>query len=487
MTHLRATRWFVLSFALLIGAGQARAAEPDPAARKEAKERLSRGLYLFENGDNGGALAEFERVQQLVPNRLVMYNIALVYAAMGKPVESLQFLEEVLSDPGSLKPEQLARARATKEEQERRIGELDVKVNVPAAVEVDGLRMRDAPSQAPLRVAAGEHVVSALAPGYLPLRQSVTVAGQGSAELVFELQPTERKLAHVQIFCPLLGAEVRVDDVLVGKTPFPASVAVAPGKRVFELQRPGYMNVRREVNLVDGAHGAVAFDPDEDTHSGDPRGRLRLLAGEGDVMVTIDGHARGVYRQAIDLPAGPHTMKLEQAGFEPLERLTEVPADSEVVVKVALRPTADTRAAHVSHARSYRRWAIAALVSGALVAGVSTGVALWSNGKLPAAEDNLAAQKAARNGGSCVNDLQIKLCDERVAKAQGDVDKYRNLRLGGIVGAATGAALMGVGATLLFVAPDPGPYDHEETLGGSLVPVLSAGPDGASLWLRGRF
>jgi hypothetical protein len=498
MTFTRATLCFVFAATLLAGAATAIAdEEPSAAARKEAKERFTRGLHLFENGDNGGALAEFERAHQLVPNRLVLYNIALVYAAMNKPVEAVDLLEQVLQEPGPLKPEHLTRARATKEEQERRIGEIDVKVNVPAAIEIDGVRAGNAPLKDPLDVAAGEHIVGAVAPGYLPLRQAVTVAGKARAELVFELQPTEAKLSRIAIHCPLPGAEVRVDTVLVGKTPFAASVTVAPGKHVVEIQRPGYMTSRREVNLAEGVHGAVAFDPDEDPQPGDARGRLRLATGEkGDVLVTVDGRGRGVYRQPLDLPAGPHTIKLEQAGYESLDRLVEVPAGDEVTVKVSLRPTPETRDAYVSGARSRRTWAYVALVSGALVAAGGTGLALWSNySKLPGAEDKLAdVQRDAqfRGGGLCdrstnLSNEAIKLCDQRMSDALGDVDLYKNLRLGGIIGAVAGAAVLGTGITLLVLSPNPNQYDREETLASSWLPVLAADPHGASLLLRGRF
>ena len=490
MTNPRAFGGLVLCIAFLACAAQAAAAEPEPDGKAvgEAKERYARGLHLFENGDNSGALAEFERAHELVPTRLLLYRIALVYVAMDKPVDALESLDEVLSDPGSLKPEYFARAKAAKEEQQRRVGELDVKVNVAAAIEIDGARAGEAPLSAPLPVAAGEHIVAVVAPGHIPLRQSVTVAAQGRAELAFELQPTEAKLAHVTVHSTLPGTEVRVDDELVGKTPLAEPVTVLPGKRVFEMQRPGYMSARRVLNLGDGVYGAVAFDPDEDSSAEAERGRLRVAAGTGDVQVTVDGRSRGTYRQPIALPAGLHVVKLERTGFEPLERLAEVPANGEAEVKVSLRPTGKARASQVESARSYKTWAVAALVSGALVAGGSVGLALWSNGKLSSAEDGLAVTKNDATAASCnVNSEVKKLCDQKMASAQDKVDKYKNLRLGGIIGTAAGAALVGVGVTLLLTAPANPGRDDREDLAGSLVPVLSAGPDGASLWLRGQF
>ena len=96
-------------------------------------------------------------------------------------------------------------------------------------------------------------------------------------------------------------------------------------------------------------------------------------------------------------------------------------------------------------------------------------------------------------GGACdpnsgINDKAKQLCQQHLSDTQGEVDKYRNLRLGGIIGAAAGAVLVGTGVTLLLIAPaGPGHDDRDDSLAGTLVPVLSAGPDGASLWLRGQF
>lgn len=488
---MRAIVWVALSV-LMLAAHPVRAAESDEV-RSEAKERFSRGLHLFENGDNGGALAEFKRAHALIPNRLALYNIAMVYAAMGKPVEAVQSLDQVLADAGPLKTEYVDRARAAKSEQERRIGQIAVKVNTPAAIEVDGVKVADAPLPAPLRVAAGEHVVGAAAPGYLPSRQTVIVAGQAQIDASFELAPTEARLAHVDIRCPVPAAAIFVDGVSVGRTPLSASISVVPGTRVVEIRRPGYETARCEITLSDGASGEVVLDLSESAASGRERGKLRLtnLIEDGPLVVSVDGRSRGVYSRAIELPAGPHFVKLEQAGFESLERPIEIPVRGEVAIKVALRPTVETRAAQASRARTYRRWSAGALISGALAAATGATLAIWGNGKLSSAQSTLAQvqhDRADWGNGPCdatydLSNAQRAWCAQSLADANSDVNKYRDVRLTGIVVAASGAALLGAGVVLWLVAPSPGQASDDL----SYVPSIAAQPNGATLVWSGRF
>src|SRR5271167_5022655 len=98
------TRAWVFALAVACLAPRAALAQGADAAsqaqRTEAAERFDRGLRLFNRGDTAGALAEFRRAYSLIPNVLVLYNIGLVYAQMGRPVEATDALEKVLASPG---------------------------------------------------------------------------------------------------------------------------------------------------------------------------------------------------------------------------------------------------------------------------------------------------------------------------------------------------------------------------------------------------
>src|SRR6187549_2901799 len=98
--------------ALYLATPTAHAAEPDAAAKAEAAKRFDRGLSLFDEGDNAGALAEFKQVYQTLPNPVVLYNIGLVYAAMGRPVDAVEALKQVAT-LDSLSPAQQQRAQTT--------------------------------------------------------------------------------------------------------------------------------------------------------------------------------------------------------------------------------------------------------------------------------------------------------------------------------------------------------------------------------------
>src|ERR1700722_19517877 len=200
------------------------------AQRTEAAERFDRGLRLFNRGDTAGALAEFRRAYALIQNVLVLYNIGLVYAQMGRPVEASETLERVLASPGTLSPERLATAQRTHDEQVAQTAEIAVTANVEGAtVEVDGVEAGKLPLARPLRVTSGAHVIGAIAAGFAPMRREGTIASRESQSLQFDLIPMAGRLAHLEVKTHLPRADVFSGGQRIGTTPLSASFPLPPG------------------------------------------------------------------------------------------------------------------------------------------------------------------------------------------------------------------------------------------------------------------
>ena len=481
--------------ALLTSLAPPARAQASEATRTEARERFDRGLRLFNQGDSAGALAEFLRAYELVPHPLVLFNLGLVYQAMGKPVEAVSALDRVLAAPGSLDRERLERAREVRAEQVARIGFIQVSVNVPgASVELDGLEAGRSPLAGPLNVAVGTHVVSVVAPGHSPMRRSVAVAGGATVSEAFELVPLTARLAHLTLRSSVLDAEVVVDGAVIGRTPLPASVALAPGAHTIELRRSGYRSARTSVTLGEGTAGEVALEPEVDAQAlASAGGDLALSISEPDGVVFVNGAPRGPYSGPMRLPAGRHRLRVERADFFPFERDVVVPQGSRASVVVDLAPTPEKRAAYRSAAVTQRTWGYIATGSG-LALGLGGGAfLLWNAGeksdKREVAEDRL---RDADPGGPCDPSTQIpETCaiDREIAIDELDAAEDRDLY--GFIGVGVGAAALGLGLVLLFTADDPDRYEPrpESDVFGSLrlSPAVLVLPGGGAASLRGEF
>jgi hypothetical protein len=442
--------------------------------RKEARERFDRGVRLFGEGNNAGALAELERANAIAPNPVALYTIALVLAAMQRPVDAVERLDRLLASPGTLGAAELERARVVREEQAARIGEIAI-TGAPenATLEIDGLPAGKASAVA--RVASGEHVVTVLAPGFAPLRSKVTVAGRARADVAAKLTPMEGLAAHVGVRSSVPAADVLIDGELAGKTPLPATLALRPGAHRLEVRRRGYGAVAREITLGEGATGEVDLSPPEDP--ADPfRGTLVILASEPGAQLTVDGASRGVVT-LLELPAGVHRVRVEHAGFLPADRDVEVDVAG-TTVKVHLEATPEHRDAYVAHAKSQRTWGVAAVIAGgALVAG--GGAFLVYNAKVKRDRqsdlDALLAASTPDSGGRCdPRAAAPATCATELAVADDALKSAKNKDVFGWVPVGFGAVSLGVGVYLLV------------TGGPRVMPWVGPGGGGVSGAFLGR-
>lgn len=466
--------------------------------KQEARERFDRGLTLFNQRDDGGALAEFQRAYELVPHPLVLYNIALVQAAMNRPVQAVDSLDKLLAAPGSLDAERVEHAKKVRAEQTAKIGLLDVKVNVEGAtIEIDNVSVGTTPLSAPLRVSGGVHLVAAVAPGHIPARREVSLAGGGRASVSFELEPLAGALSHLTVSTPLPGAKVVVDGKVVGTTPLAAALALAPGEHTVELHREGYLTARQLVNLGEGTLGQVELNPAVDQAAlSATGGRLVLKVSEPEAVVFVNGAPRGKVAGALTLPSGKQRITVKRAGFFDVERLVDVPRGSLLTVSIPLEPTPDTRASYVSRTTTQRTVGWAMVGGGALLLGGGIGLALWNRGQEEDADAKWSAlDKKFDDGGQCdpkgatTKECELLKQDEEIAYNRLQSVSAREKFFW--IGAGVGAASLVVGSYLLISNDDPERYEpkSESDVFGRVraLPVVLPMQGGGGLGVVGVF
>lgn len=463
------------------------AAAPDAEQRAEARERFDRGLTLFNQGDNLGALAEFQRAYQLTNNALVLYNIARVQAAVDDPVGAVETLDKLVAAPGDLSAARKTQLQQLRQEQLQRIGSLSIQSNVPGArVELDGMDVGPLDPQTPLRVAAGRHVIGVLAPQHEPLRKTVLVAGQEQKALEFALEPLAAPLGRVHFRVEPLDVAVELDGQELGKTPHLVELALPPGRHQLTLKRPGYRSVSREISVPEGGalevDESLAFDA-QSQH--DHQGLLQVRASEEEAVVFVNGTVVNQALSGVSLPEGSHRLRVERAGFVTSERTIEVPRGSSATIDVTLAPTAAYRADYAASASSRRAWALGLGIGGLVVAGASTGYVVWSSGQQSDAQKDFDAALGQAEKACAAHSSD---CDEltNVAKIrEDDLGTKKDRALFGWIGVGVGAASLVTGVTLWVTGKDPHRYDPkpESDVFGSLdiAPWLSPKGGGFSL------
>jgi hypothetical protein len=193
-------RLVVLMLVACCAAAAARA-EESPGAPKsseaQAAERFSRGVQLFDAGDFGPALVEFERAYELAPNYRVLENIGVVNIRLGRYASAARTLRRYLDEGGdAISAEHRSEVQTDLDNIALRTATLTVEVvTAGAEVTLDGRKVTESERQEAILVDAGEHIVAASAEGFRPRTYTLKLASQEKASLEIALDPLPRALS----------------------------------------------------------------------------------------------------------------------------------------------------------------------------------------------------------------------------------------------------------------------------------------------------
>lgn len=183
--------------------------------------------------------------------------------------------------------------------------------------------------------------------------------------------------ARLEVKTHVPGADVFTDGQPIGTTPATGSFSLPPGVHTIELRRPGYATARAEVTLLEGAIGEVTLEPEEDATSLSSMGGVLVLRPtESGVLVTVDGHLRGIYAAPLRLPRGVHHLVARRENFDPVDRDFMIEPGRATTLDVALAPTAEYRARFASRARSQRAWGLASMIAGFVASAAGAGLVI---------------------------------------------------------------------------------------------------------------
>jgi hypothetical protein len=286
------------------------------------------------------------------------------------------------------------------------------------------------------------------------------VAGGETKTLNITLEPLEGQLAELILNCRLPGADVVVDDQLIGTTPLAGPIAVAPGRHIVEVRRPGYVPAKRAIVLADGSSGTVELTPTIDQGAlATVGGTVELELREPGTVVFVDGAPST--GQRLRLVKGVHQLRFERAGFFAVERDVVVEAGRTQLLKIELEPKPTFKAEYRDAAQSRRFWSWVAIGGGALVAGGGAGFLIWNDIQHDQAQEDFDREVPRHEqGGDCWKASPNRADDCKDPQALLDRIKATNGRYGyGWAMVAIGAVAAGAGTFFLLTADDPDRYE----------------------------
>jgi hypothetical protein len=324
MARLRSRFGIALTVLLTTQSVATLAFADDPKSHLTAADKAARAK------DWGKALEEYEAANKAQASSAAQEGIANAHYELKHDVDAYAAYDAWLKQYGGAasKPKK-ATAEARLKELGDKTGLLSIAVSEPGAtITVDDKPVGTTPLAAPLRLPAGPHRVRVTKDGFAPFDKAPNIIG-GSivAETAkLEAQSTKGRLAVKE----KSGQAIRVvlDGVDVGDAPWsgevPAGEHEVRGRSVTLAAPPQKVTVERgktlDVELV--AHSATA--------------QLRVVIEGNKGTIYVDDKLVGEGQYTSEVPAGPHKIRVQREGFDPVERDVVLEEKQPALVSIAL-------------------------------------------------------------------------------------------------------------------------------------------------------
>ncbi|HEY8077103.1 MAG TPA: PEGA domain-containing protein [Labilithrix sp.] len=293
------------------------APEPTAAKKEEAKQRFERAMALFDKKAWDAALAEFLESRAAYPTRSNTQNAGICLRNLNRFDEALDMFEALLKEFPNLSASDRAAVEKEVAELQQLVGTIEIRTEEKGAqIAVDGRDRGQTPSW-PLRVSAGSHTVRVFKEGLQPFEKRVEVAGRQNVVVDAKLEALGQsgRLSVTEDGSKV--ADVVVDNVVVGKTPWQGLVGV--GDHVVFLRGEGNLGTQpaaASVRTNQVTPIVLALEPLECP--------LKVEPTPNGATVAIDGVVVGAGVWDGRLRKGRHKIEAAQNGFLPQEKSIEL-------------------------------------------------------------------------------------------------------------------------------------------------------------------
>lgn len=224
---------------------------------RAARAHYEHGVGLANKGEYKAALEEFNAAYAASPHFAVLYNIGQAEVALGRPRRAIDALSKYLRDgKDDVPPPRRQQVQAQIAQLESVFASLTITTDPAGAqLTLDGLEIGRSPTDAPRRLSAGSHVVTASRPDGPVVTRVVSLAEGEQFTLTLTLPPSEPRILSMQ--CWELGAQPLLDGQLVDVAKAGLGVPVAAGRHRVGFSSPERRWPEQFVEVPPGVRATV--------------------------------------------------------------------------------------------------------------------------------------------------------------------------------------------------------------------------------------